>query len=141
MRSLSCRDAAPRARIFRAQASLLGPTLPDAACSGGAVRSNALGMIVLGLLLAPVEARADWLTAPDVNVPITTAIGTQRLPSSTPDGLGGVIIAWWDMRDSAQTGVDVYAQRIDARGVALWSANGTRVAGGAGDQETGPIDN
>lgn len=36
------------------------------------------------------------------------------------DGFGGAIIAWEERRDSDFTGVDIYAQKLNASGVRLW---------------------
>ncbi len=49
-----------------------------------------------------------------------------------PDGQGGVIMVWHDHFSGAD---DIYAQRIDASGTALWPTRGVQVCGAAGDQE------
>jgi hypothetical protein len=54
-------------------------------------------------------------------MPLTTN-GAAVTPAYTvPDGAGGVIFAWsaW-----GSSGIDIYAQRIDASGTALWAAGG-----------------
>jgi len=48
-------------------------------------------------------------------------------PSATPDGSGGVIVAWNDSRNSATTNHDIYAQRLDSDGNSSWSADGVPV--------------
>ena len=48
--------------------------------------------------------------------PLSTAPGLQALAALVPDGQGGVLAAWADARDSAATGVDLYAQRIERFG-------------------------
>jgi len=55
----------------------------------------------------------------------------QEKPGMVPDGLGGAIIIWQDMRSNCY---DVYAQRIDASGAVLWSANGIPICAAEGDQ-------
>ena len=40
------------------------------------------------------------------------------------DGAGGAISVWSDSRDEAQSGVDIYAQRIDGAGTLLWDPLG-----------------
>ncbi len=55
----------------------------------------------------------------------------QEKPGMVPDGLGGAIIIWQDMRNGTY---DVYAQRIDASGAVLWAANGIPVCTAANDQ-------
>ena len=48
-----------------------------------------------------------------------------------PDGSGGAIITWVDNRDDNS---QIYAQRIDANGSALWAANGIAVCTAATHQ-------
>jgi hypothetical protein len=48
-----------------------------------------------------------------------------------PVGAGGAIIAWEDERSG---GLDIYAQRIDDNGTALWDEGGVAVCTAAGDQ-------
>jgi hypothetical protein len=58
-------------------------------------------------------------------VAVCTAPLEQRNPVLTTDGAGGAIIAWYDQRTPGR--VDVYAQRIDADGNALWMADGDTI--------------
>jgi hypothetical protein len=55
----------------------------------------------------------------------------QDSPSLVSDGSGGAIIIWGDQRDGNE---DVYAQRVDSDGTALWTADGVPVATGSGEQ-------
>jgi hypothetical protein len=48
-----------------------------------------------------------------------------------PDGAGGAILVWKDYRDQ-EGGVDVYAQHLDANGVAQWTDHGVPVYLSAG---------
>ncbi|MEO6870080.1 MAG: hypothetical protein ABI168_10570 [Ginsengibacter sp.] len=56
------------------------------------------------------------------------------------DGAGGAIISWEDYRNDANNGNsspyngDIYAQRLNASGVAQWSTNGVVVCNQASDQ-------
>jgi hypothetical protein len=60
---------------------------------------------------------------------VCNATNSQYRPSICVDGAGGAIIAWFDMR--VATGypwdLNIYAQRIDAAGTALWTINGAPV--------------
>jgi hypothetical protein len=56
-----------------------------------------------------------------------------RTPQLCTDGASGAYIAWQDTRNAA-TGNDLYAQRINASGTALWAANGIVVSNGANSQ-------
>ncbi|MGH7731920.1 MAG: hypothetical protein ACRENJ_11795, partial [Candidatus Eiseniibacteriota bacterium] len=65
-------------------------------------------------------------------VPVCKATGSQRDPRAISDGAGGAIVVWQDARAGA---TDIYAQRIDADGVALWATGGVLVCGAGGDQK------
>lgn len=57
---------------------------------------------------------------------VCSAPGTQAEPALAPDGSGGAVFAWTDLRlGSAQP--DVYVQRVGASGQALWTENGAPV--------------
>lgn len=47
----------------------------------------------------------------------------QEMPQIISDGYGGAIIAWEDRRTASY--INIYAQRIDSDGNALWDPNGT----------------
>lgn len=65
-------------------------------------------------------------------VTITTAPGEQYGLQATADGSGGVIVTWGDLREPLDP--NVYAQRITASGVALWTPNGEPVSVDPGRQ-------
>ncbi|MFH1382215.1 MAG: dockerin type I domain-containing protein [Chloroflexota bacterium] len=50
----------------------------------------------------------------------------QAAPQLCPDGSGGAIISWDDDRNG--TLEDIYAQRVNAAGVAQWTDNGTAIS-------------
>ena len=78
-----------------------------------------------------IDANGNVLWTPD-GVVISTAANSQGYPSIVTDGSGGAIITWWDYR-SVYT--DIYAQRIDANGNVLWTANGVPISTSASWQE------
>src|SRR5258705_3394047 len=49
----------------------------------------------------------------DTGVAICVAPGDQLAPAIAPDGAGGAVIAWYDLRSGNR---DIYAQRVDAAG-------------------------
>jgi len=57
-------------------------------------------------------------------VPVCTAANLQKYPEMVPDGAGGAIIAWKDNRRGPD---DLYAQRLNAAGTALWTVNGAPI--------------
>jgi hypothetical protein len=89
-----------------------------------------LALALLGLFPSP--GRADW----QVNgAPVSTAAGGQSGPRAVSDGAGGAIAVWLDSRTGFP---NVYAQRVDAAGNALWTPNGRAICTAAGFQ-TGPV--
>jgi FlgD Ig-like domain len=72
-------------------------------------------------------------------LPVCTASGNQITHSGQSvqqalvhDGWNGVILAWSDYR--LGTTSDLYAQRLDPAGAAMWSVNGVAVSTANGDQ-------
>lgn len=77
-----------------------------------------------------IDAGGNTLWAAN-GVSVTAFPDNQIEYEAIADGQGGVIIAWADLR----TGVtDIYAQRLDASGVPLWTADGVLVCGATGSQ-------
>ena len=87
--------------------------------------------LVALMLSLPRPTSAQWRTG---GMPVCTAPMNQEYPIMIEDGHGGAFIAWRDQRDSSATGYDIYAQRIDANGVAQWTTNGVPVCTLTGDQ-------
>jgi hypothetical protein len=72
---------------------------------------------------------AQW-TANGVN--ICNAAFNQSSPRTVADGSGGAIVVWQDLRSGNN---DVYVQRVNASGVAQWTANGVALCTATGDQD------
>jgi hypothetical protein len=66
-------------------------------------------------------------------ISVCTAAGNQQSPTLASDSAGGAVIAWQDGRSSAAD--DIFSQRVSPSGAVLWSSNGTRVCGSAGNQQ------
>ena len=89
-------------------------------------------LIPLALCVA-APAFADWPHDPySGNLLICGASNGQAATASIPDGAGGAILTWLDFRGGVNN--DVYAQRVSATGVPLWTANGVLLCNAAGDQ-------
>ncbi|MDO8095133.1 MAG: hypothetical protein Q6360_16775, partial [Candidatus Brocadiales bacterium] len=71
-------------------------------------------------------------------VAVSIAKGNQNYPVITSDGAGGAYIAWSDMRSGES---DIYIQRIDIAGNALWVEDGWGICTEAGIQNYVNIDN
>ena len=85
----------------------------------------------LALLLWLPSASAYWNPDPGVHVPVSTAPGEKYDAFTVTDGVGGAIIAWEDERGGDS---DIYVQRVNARGEALWQADGVPVCTAPNDQ-------
>ena len=68
-------------------------------------------------------------------IPVCTETGNQAFPTAVTDGAGGMIIMWQDSRSGDY---DIYAQRLDVEGNALWTAGGVLVVTAVFDQ--GPVE-
>ena len=64
-------------------------------------------------------------------VPVCTATYDQYSPTIASDGSGGAIITWYDSRNG---NTDIYAQRINASGAVLWTADGVPISVATGSQ-------
>lgn len=67
----------------------------------------------------------------DEGAAICTAPYAQYNSELVGDGVGGAIIVWYDIRS---LNLDIYAQRVDAVGVAQWTVDGIAICVAAGDQ-------
>lgn len=76
----------------------------------------------------------QWATD---GLPVSTFSGRQQIPRIVPDGSGGAIIVWEDMRVSGSS--DIYAQRMDPSGAPLWATNGIPVCNATNFQEAHEI--
>jgi len=93
-------------------------------------------LIMLGTTLAlcaASPARAGWPNNPVANVPLCTATNDQVSAAAAPDGAGGAIVAWHDYRSGS---ADVYVQRVNAAGLAQWTADGVALCTATGSQLT-----
>jgi flagellar hook capping protein FlgD len=95
--------------------------------------TSAVAVLVPALcaIVVPTACSAAWPTNPFSNLPVCTVAAAQSEVAACPDGAGGVIVAWTDRRGSS---ADIYAQRVDASGVARWGPNGLPVCMAAFDQ-------
>ena len=92
---------------------------------------------LLAVLVLPLHggaARADWPSSPTVNVPVTTAPGSQGLDAVVTDGHGGMIAIWEDQNYQDPSSWRVLAQRVDAAGSVRWTPGGVVVCTATGPQ-------
>lgn len=65
---------------------------------------------------------AAWFSDPKLNTPVAPKGVNQITPAEVPDGQGGVIITWSEYVVDPNSQWDIYAQRIDSHGQAVWTA-------------------
>jgi predicted lipoprotein with Yx(FWY)xxD motif len=73
----------------------------------------------------------QWTTD---GVPVCTAAFDQLDIAMIGDGLGGAILTWEDNRSNVVNCPDIYAERVDATGASLWTADGVSVCNEASAQ-------
>jgi len=64
---------------------------------------------------------------------VCDAVDEQGSPAVTTDGAGGMIVAWIDYRTG--TNLDIYAQRMTAFGVPVWTDNGVALCTATDQQD------
>ncbi|MET0225360.1 MAG: hypothetical protein ABW187_02870 [Dokdonella sp.] len=79
---------------------------------------------VFGALLGSAPALAQWSTDPAASLVVSDIAGGSTQPKIVPTPDGGFYVSWF----SDSGGFDVYLQRLDASGNALWPHNGVLVA-------------
>lgn len=85
--------------------------------------------VLCALTIAAPSAWAYWIPE---GVPVSTAATSQMYPQIASDGAGGALVTWDDYRGGSGN-ADIYAQRVNASGVAQWTAGGVALctAGGS----------
>jgi hypothetical protein len=63
------------------------------------------------------------------------ASGAQTVPDLAADGAGGAVVVWRD--DRSDPNGDIYAQRLDAAGNALWTSDGVALVTGPSRNDSG----
>ena len=88
------------------------------------------------LLLSFSQLSSQWSYNPAINTPVCTNTGEQIENRIMEDGTGGCYIVWRDYRNGAP---DIYLQRLNKNGVALWTINGVAACTNTADQSTPSI--
>jgi hypothetical protein len=65
-------------------------------------------------------------------VEVSAAAGDQTIPQLVSDGQGGIIVCWMDTRLGSN---DIFAQRLNARGVTQWSFGGVALTTATSTQD------
>ena len=92
-------------------------------------RNSLFPIVLLALSLAtpmlPTPAEAVW---PQNGAAVCTVPGYKSDVDAVSDGEGGILIVWSDLRGGF--GNDIYAQRLDGWGNALWTPGGVQISSG-----------
>ena len=65
---------------------------------------------------------AGFLYWAPAGVPVSTATFPQNSPELAPDGMGGIVVTWYDLRGLSAP--DIYTQRLDGAGNPAWASDG-----------------
>lgn len=104
--------------------------------SGGAVFawSDPRGATGFDIYAQRVNSSGTSLWAAN-GVGLCLATLDQTFPALDYDPVNGATIVWQDNRNSATTGLDIYAGRINPSGSAVWAANGVVVCNASSFQQ------
>ncbi|WDT77635.1 MAG: hypothetical protein MPW16_01820 [Candidatus Manganitrophus sp.] len=100
--------------------------IPEGASTGS------VKVMIGGVESSPGTLVVLWEKENPVNVPLSTAANEQLFPQLVSDGAAGAIVVWADLRNGLNT--DIYAQRVNGSGAALWTADGVPIAAAANNQ-------
>ncbi len=85
-------------------------------------------LITIGIFIYALPIHSQWSMDPKTNLAISIVNETQRETEICKDNKGNYYVFWRDYRNEPSIfGGDIYAQKIDSRGIAQWSANGISV--------------
>ena len=97
------------------------------------MKKNTLSVLLF--LLYPFLFYPQWVSNPATNLAVCIMDQTQRETRLCNDGAGNVFVFWRDYRNEPTIfGGDIYAQKLDAKGIGLWNQNGNSIITGSGGQ-------
>lgn len=87
--------------------------------------TSILNKIVLILLVLTIFGGKSlaWFSDPKLNTPVAPTGVNQITPAAVSDAQGGVIITWSQYATDPNLQWDIYAQRLDSHGQAVWTAS------------------
>jgi hypothetical protein len=97
------------------------------------------GLLLALLLCAGTPSFAQWSDNSNkfndsLHMPVSTVTDNQARPIVVQGEDDGYFVLWEDERDHSTKKRDIYAQKYDKAGHALWAANGVPVANSANDE-------
>ena len=93
-------------------------------------------LVLVICVIYSVRSHAQWKSDSISNTAVCTALNAQQNPQACSDGSDGIIIVWEDFRSGRD--MDIYAQKLDANGIAQWTANGINICTSTASQ-TAPV--
>ena len=93
--------------------------------------------IIAVIAIFSFELNAQWSTSPTVNTAVSTASEYQAISQICTSSDGGYIVVWQDFRSG--TNDDIYAQKLNAYGVAQWTTGGVVICTATGNQTSPKI--
>ncbi len=82
---------------------------------------------------------AQWVSNPAINTTVAIVAKSQNNIHTISDANGGAIISWDDNRNSSTSSTDIFAQRLNASGIAKWTMNGISICNDAATQQASAI--
>ena len=89
-------------------------------------------LATIGLVGIITSINAQWSTDPSENTPISVWSGDQKGAKVVTDGKKGSLVFWYDKRNGSNW--DIYTQRMDSMGYAVWDSGGIPVVATSGHQ-------
>jgi len=86
------------------------------------------GDVYAGYVDATGSLVAGWNSTGNQVASLSLIVQSQELPRTVIDSNDNSFVVWWDRRNFPTSGVDLYAQKYDAAGVAQWSDPGVIVS-------------
>ncbi|MBI3193496.1 MAG: T9SS type A sorting domain-containing protein [Ignavibacteriae bacterium] len=99
------------------------------------MKSVSILCLFISLIIVSEIAYSQWTEDPSVNTPVETNSNWNSAAFMCLDNDGGTIFMWSDWRNQGTSGIDVYAQKLNASGYVQWTTNGVPVCTASGDQE------
>ncbi len=118
--------SAPTSTVISWSDTAITAIVPASATTGPVIVSEA------GINSSPGHIVILFSSENPVNTPISIATNSQNVPAMISDGSGGAIIVWTDLRNGNW---DIFAQRVNSSGMALWAADGVAISTAAGTQQ------
>lgn len=93
------------------------------------------------VLCSALRLSSQWTSNVAANTPVCALAKSQQNAHIVSDDNAGAIITWQDNRTSSLTASDIYAQRMNSSGLAIWPLNGLSICTNTAAQSAPAITN